>query len=146
MNRCTLALALALIAPTTGFAQEAESPPGHKDPIIAFAMELVVPVLGHAYAGDARRGIAPAVVHVAGYGLIGYGVTRALDCLLCGSGSGDDNTDGIIIVTGVAAAVVGKVWGLVSVASTVRDRNASLVVESTSNGQFGVGIKVNFGG
>ena len=113
---------------------------------MAFAMELVVPVLGHAYAGDAKRGIAPAVVHVAGYGLIGYGVSRAFDCLLCGSGSGNDNTDGIIIVTGVAAAVVGKVWGLVSIASTVRDRNASLVVEPTPNGQFGVGIKVNFGG
>ncbi|MCY3612602.1 MAG: hypothetical protein OXH51_13820 [Gemmatimonadetes bacterium] len=132
------------IAPTPGSAQEAEDPPGHKDPIIAFAMEMVVPVLGHAYAGDARRGIAPALVHVAGYGLIGYGVTRALDCLLCGSGGGDDDTDGVIIITGLAAAVVGKVWGLVSVASTVRDHNASLVVEPTPDRQLALGLKVKF--
>lgn len=144
MNRYAAALALALIAPTPGFAQEAEAPPGQKDPIIAFALETIVPVLGHAYAGDARRGIAPAVVHVAGYGLIGYGVSRAFDCLLFCSSSTNDNTDGLIISAGVAAAVVGKVWGLVSVTSTVRDRNASLVVEPTPGRQLAVGIKLNF--
>ena len=138
------ALTLVLLTPTPGFAQEAEAPPGRKDPIIAFTIELVLPVLGHVYAGDARRGIAPAAVHVAGYGLIGYGVSRALDCLLCGSGSGDDDTDRVIISIGLAAAVVGKVWGLVSVAGTVRDRNASLVVEPTPNRQVGAGIKVSF--
>ena len=140
MNRCALTLALALVAPTPSFAQEAEPPLGHKDPIIAFAMELFVPVLGHAYAGDAKRGIAPAVVHVAGYGLVLYAVTEELDNLFADT----DEDYRPLAWIGLGAAVVGKVWGLVSVASTVRDRNASLVVEPTPNRQAGIGIRVNF--
>ncbi len=140
MNRCTLALALALIAPTPGFAQDAEAPPGHKGPIIAFAIELFVPVLGHAYAGDAKRGIAPAAVHVAGCGLLLYAVTEELDNLF---GDADHDFRPLMYV-GLAAAAAGKFWGLVSVASTVRERNASLVVEPTADRQVAFGIKVSF--
>ncbi len=134
MNRCTLALVLVLLAPVPGFAQDAEAPPGRKDPIIAFALEAVVPVLGHAYAGDARRGIAPAAVHVAGYGLLLYGVNEEFE-------DGDGRP---LMIVGLAAAAVGKVWGLVSVAATVRERNASLVVEPAPDRGVAVGIRVNF--
>ncbi len=140
MNRPTLALALALIAATPGFAQDAEAPPGHKDPIIAFAIEMFVPVLGHAYAGDAKRGIAPAVVQVAGFGLVLYGVNEELDNLF-GSSDGDARP---LIYVGLASVAVGKFWGLVSVAKTVRERNASLVVEPTPDRQVAVGIRVSF--
>ena len=37
---------------------------------VAFTLELFVPTLGHAYAGDFDRGIAPALVTGAGVGLV----------------------------------------------------------------------------
>ncbi|MCY4399128.1 MAG: hypothetical protein OXE96_07310 [Gemmatimonadetes bacterium] len=139
MNVRTLALALALAAPTPGFAQEAEPPSGHKEPVIALAIELFVPVLGHAYAGDAKRGIAPAVVHVAGVGLVIHALNENLNNLF---NSEKDSRN--VAIVGLAAFAVGKAWGLVSVASTVGERNASLVVEPTPDRQVSVGIKVSF--
>ncbi len=139
MNGRTLALALALFAPTPGLAQEAEPPAGPKDPVIALAIELFVPVLGHAYAGDAKRGIAPAVVHVAGAGLIIHAINQNLNNLF---NSEKDSRN--VAMVGLAAFAAGKAWGLVSVASTVGERNASLVVEPTPDRQVAVGIRVSF--
>ncbi|MXX54333.1 MAG: hypothetical protein F4106_09115 [Gemmatimonadetes bacterium] len=133
MNRCTafvLATVLWGLAPTPGFAQEAETATGRKNLIIAVVAETVFPVLGHSYAGHARRGIAPAVPLAAGYVLAAHAMWT--------------DTVTTIHAVGAVSMLVGKVWGIVSVVSTVRDHNASLLVEPTPNRQVALGIRVNF--
>jgi len=133
MSRSTtfiLATVLWVFAPTPGFAQEAETATGRKNLIIAVVAETAFPVLGHAYAGDARRGLIPAVPLAAGYVVTAHAMAT--------------ETFTNLHAVGVVSALVGKVWGVVSVVSTVRDRNASLLVEPTPNRQVALGIRMRF--
>ena len=133
MSRSTtfiLATVLWVLAPTPGFAQEAETATGRKNLIIAVVAETVFPVLGHSYAGDARRGLMPAVPFAAGYVVTAHAMAT--------------ETFTNLHAVGVVSMLVGKVWGVVSVVSTVRDRNASLLVEPTPNRQVALGIRMSF--
>ncbi|MDE2784192.1 MAG: hypothetical protein OXK77_14645 [Gemmatimonadota bacterium] len=133
MSRSTtfiLATVLWVLAPIPGFAQEAETATGRKNLIIAVVAETVFPVLGHSYAGDARRGLMPAVPLAAGYVVTAHAMAT--------------ETFTNLHAVGVVSMLVGKVWGVVSVVSTVRDRNASLLVEPYPNRQVALGIRMSF--
>ncbi len=74
-------------------------------------IEAFIPVLGHAYAGDARRGFLPAAVSVGGLVLMMAG-SADLDAGMMGLGS--------------LGYLVGRVWGIVSAYQTAQEYNASL--------------------
>lgn len=140
---------LALLAVPAGAEAQTKSVVG------AALLEAVIPVSGHAYAGDAGAGLAPAAVVAGGLGLYVAGVyqwtgdfAEALGCILpdpsCrdtedGSRSGD-----VLAVPGVTAMLGGKIWGVWSAVDTARQFNVS--VRPSRNG-IEVAVRVPlFGG
>ena len=171
IRRCialVLAVAAVLVVSGTGFAQEAPhrsvsavapQSSGEKSEAAAIGLELILPVLGHAYAGDAKRGILPAVVHVAGFAtLILVAVENIGDFPLGDlfSESEEENSGGngldARMYVGLAAFLGGKVWGVVSAARTARDYNrslsspprASVVVGPAPYGGIAAGLVLRF--
>ncbi len=96
-------------APTSGvqLAYSAEK----KGEAEAAVIEALVPVLGHAYAGDARRGLLPAGISAAGFVL-----------LIAGSAELDTGMASL----GALGYLGGRIWGIVSAYQTAKDHNASL--------------------
>ena len=117
------------------FAQEDQ---GRKDPFVAAGLEMVLPILGHAYAGNAKRGILPNAVSVGGFvGMVAridiFGEPETLDYML------------------LAAFLGGRVWAIVSAARTANDHNRSfspgnahLSLFPTPDGRLGVGMNLRF--
>lgn len=109
---------------------------GRKSAAAAFGLELVLPIVGHAYAGNARRGILPAVFYVGGFvGLL----AQAGDDGFIESGAG--------AYAALGALLGGRIWGLVSAVRTANDHNrslssgnASLTLLPTPDGGLGVGM------
>ena len=69
----SLTVAVVCLAATLAFVRPASAQDNNslyqvekKSEFGAVGLELVLPVLGHAYAGDARRGLVPGLVSVAG--------------------------------------------------------------------------------
>lgn len=162
MKRFTLSLAaLVTFFAAPVHAQEAdqsESDPAlvylaeKKEAWIAVAAEWFVPIVGHAYAGDTKRGLLPAAVTVAGLGLVVAGVDQSLDGLFT-----DDNEGQALAIVGLTAIVGGRIWGIVSAGKTAGDTNRALrerlgldaeglslapVITPLGGARFGVGIAV----
>ncbi len=88
----------------------------------ALGIEWLVPVVGHAYAGNARKGILPAVVHVAGLTAFVMGARCDSVCKLNNQGSEDEG----LAWAGLGVAAVGKAWGMISAYRTAGNHNADL--------------------
>jgi hypothetical protein len=108
-------LAAPLAAQTPADTLPAGRSPPARSPLLAGAAEYVVPTLGHAYAGDWERGLAPAGVTVLGAAVVvaGFG-----DCL--------DETGCDLFLAGIATFAAGKLWGIWSAVDAARDRNRAL--------------------
>ena len=121
------------------FVQENQ---GRKDPFVAAGLEIVLPVLGHAYAGNAKRGILPNAVSVGGF----VGMVARIDVDIFGS-SEPETLDYVLL----AAFLGGRVWAIVSAARTANDHNRSLSSGNanfslfpTPDGRIGVGMNLRF--
>jgi len=82
-----------------------------KSEFAAGALEFLIPVVGHAYAGDAGRGVIPAVVSVGGL-------------VVLVAGASDLNAG--VAAFGYLAYLGGRIWGIVSAVNTAEDYNANL--------------------
>lgn len=82
-----------------------------KGEVEAAVIEALVPVLGHAYAGNARRGLLPAGISAAGFVL-----------LIAGSAELDTGMASL----GALGYLGGRIWGIVSAYQTAKDTNADL--------------------
>ncbi len=112
-----------------------------KDWPVAFTLELFVPTLGHAYAGDFDRGIAPALVTGVGVGLVALAYHRNPDL--------GANWFYVGLV-GLGAVAGGKTWGMVSAVRTTLDHNRALrervtpTLALTPDGRALIGVSVRF--
>lgn len=84
-----------------------------KSEFAAVALELMIPMLGHAYAGNAKRGLTPLAVSAGGF------------ILMIASGSQYPPNPGMATV-GYLAYLGGRAWGAVSAHQTASDHNAGL--------------------
>lgn len=82
-----------------------------KSEFAAGALEFLIPVVGHAYAGNAGRGVMPAVVSVGG-----------LVVLIAGA----SDLDVTIASLGYIAYLTGRIWGIVSAVNTAENYNTNL--------------------
>lgn len=88
----------------------------------ALGLEWLVPVVGHAYAGNAMRGVLPAVVTVGGM----VALIQGAGCdSLCAVNGRDRNNDDLAWI-GLGAVAVGRIWGMVSAHQTASDHNSEL--------------------
>jgi hypothetical protein len=120
-----ISIALLCTAATSqsASAQNPAGPPSgstadRKSEGVAVLLEALVPVLGHAYAGDARRGVVPLVVSAGGIALMIVGVASAT------SDPFDNASSGVALVgMGALAYTAGRIWGMVSAYQTAVDYN-----------------------
>ena len=152
MKKLTFSLFVYLLLTNYTFAQPdnwAKYNSEKKDEFIAGALEFLVPIVGHAYAGDASRGVLPTLVSVGGLGLYIIGVSSAISGDLSNVSSGFSTASlGLLIYFG------GRVWGIVSAVQTAQDHNnalkrklnLSIVPYQNPNGDisFGINLKYNF--
>lgn len=133
--RAGVALAAVLLLvgfPAVGQAQSADALTRYsverKEPAFAAVLELV-PVVGHVYAGDARRGLTPALVSAGGL-------------VVMIAGAGDINTS--MITIGYLGYLGGRVWGIVSALDTANDYNTALRVRLglTASRESGLGVGI----
>lgn len=124
-------LGLSLGQPFSPQAQE------RKSSAVAAGLEIIVPILGHGYAGNAKRGILPAILRVGG------GVARGL--------AGDDDDKETQAGIGAVAFLGGTIWGIVSAVRTANEHNrslssgnASLTLLPTPDGRLGVGMALRY--
>ncbi|MBM3712835.1 MAG: hypothetical protein FJW56_05300 [Actinobacteria bacterium] len=80
-----------------------------KSELTAGILEWLIPVVGHAYAEDAGRGLIPAGVSVGGLVLI----------FASGGETG-------LVTVGLLGYLIGRVWGIVSAVETASDFNNNL--------------------
>lgn len=104
-----------------------------KDEIVAAALEWVVPVVGHAYAGDVHRGLIPLAVSGGGLVLTVIGLS-AQSCdyydAYCGP-------NGALVGIGLLTYLGGRVWGVVSAYGAAQDFNAALRQRLNLSAQLG---------
>jgi len=134
----------------------------------AFRREFFIPVWGHAYAGNAKRGIPPAVATLGGF-VAASALAPDEDDQVC---TGTDNTTTTRTSTGVrinysstttctteasgafwvafGAFIGGRIWGLISAVRTAKDYNRSIESENTATLSLfpiqdkGIGVAMNF--
>ena len=137
-----LALLALLLLPAPAAAQARDTTATFKDWPVAFTLELLVPTLGHVYAGDFDRGIAPAIVMGLGVGIMGISVSMSDPTREFGGIEG--------LLAGFGVVVGGKTWGLVSAVRTTLDHNRGLVervtpaLGVTPDGRASFGVSVRF--
>lgn len=108
-----------------------------KSEVIAAVLEAAIPVVGHAYAGDANRGIVPALISAGGIVLMFVSVESLS---LSGYGLG------LVVYLG------GRIYGVVSAIQTAEDYNKklkkklnlSIVPLKNPNGNVSMGLNLNF--
>lgn len=125
---CVLILVFVVGVPTVG-AQTNEAAVRYaeqkKEPWAAVGLEWLVPVVGHAYAGDAKRGLLPAAVSVGGIVVAVAGpksceteTSAGVVWEYCEAGSG--------AIIGALVFVGGRIWGMVSASRTANEFNRDL--------------------
>jgi hypothetical protein len=80
-----------------------------KSELTAGVLEWLIPIVGHAYAEDAERGLLPAGVSVGGLVLI----------FASGGETG-------LLTVGLLGYLIGRIWGIVSAVETASDFNSNL--------------------
>ena len=121
-----------------------------RSPALAAIFEVhpLIPLLGHWYAGDVKRGLLPTVVNIGGLALF-------IPCVnLLGAGASNcSGTRDDIALVGALAFVSGWVWRMVSAHNTAKDQNRliterqatiSLFVEPLPQRRLGVGLALRF--
>ena len=96
-----LALLALLLLPAPATAQARDTTATFKDWPVAFTLELLVPTLGHVYAGDFDRGIAPALVTGVGVGIVALSYSEIQDI----------NNWVFVGLLGIGVTIAGKAWG-----------------------------------
>lgn len=93
-----------------------------KSELTAGLLEVLIPIVGHAYAGNAGKGVIPLVVSVGGIALMVAGASKEETSLL----TGDVSTETGMIIGGAALYLVGRIWGVVSAVGTASNYNDKL--------------------
>ena len=134
---CTIVLlatpVLAQQAPTAAMTSTPMEYP--KSKAIAVGLEIVVPILGHGYAGDAKKGILPAIVTLGGY--IAIGTTLDDEGEIKGDKEGT-------AALGAVAVLAGRAWALVQVSKMVDAHNKNLTVKPLESDRLGAKIVFTF--
>lgn len=118
---------------------------------VSLLLEWFIPVVGHAYAGDASAGLVPAAVTVGGFALAVGGVANCtnFDC---------EGGAAAAVAGGLVAVVGGRIWGMVSAYQTAGRVNRELrqrlgiedvvgslvVVPDPVIGRYQVGVALRF--
>lgn len=153
-----LTAALILLVPAAAHAQQSDALAQYelekKNEFAAGALEWLIPIVGHHYAGDARAGLVPAAV--SGGGLVGviFGATLKSDCFgvddLC-------QGNGTVMALGWVTYLGGRVWGIVSALDVAKEFNRNLadrlgvglddvdLVLTPAQGRVSVGLSFPFG-
>ena len=106
-----------------------------KSKAVAVGLEIVVPILGHGYAGNAKKGILPAIATLGGY--VAIATTLDEDGEIKGDKEGT-------AALGAVAVLAGRVWALVQVSQMVEDHNKRLSVQPMDQGRVGARVVVAF--
>lgn len=120
-----------------------------RDPLFAGVAEWILPVVGHAYAGDASRGLLPNLV---AFGGLAAGLAV---CGLVDNECFEEGWTGNVLGLGLLTLVAGRAWAVVSAVNTARDTNAlfrerlglekaGLDLSVTRTGRIATGIVVRF--
>lgn len=125
----TIALSVVMLAGTV-YAQErpadnalARYNAERKSEFGAAALEWVLPVLGHAYAGDASRGLKPLAVSGGGLVLIVVGLSMCQDEFL---GTCVERGNAAVTLLGLGGWIGGRIWGIVSALDLAQEHNEAL--------------------
>lgn len=92
-----------------------------KIPIVAMALEAVLPTIGHAYAGDWNKGLLPNIVRVGGAITTIVGSVSCIDDIF----EEEDSGCGMLLL-GVLAFTGGGIWAIISANNVAREFNARL--------------------
>ena len=135
MRHVALAFALLVLLPAAGRAQQTpDTAPApvriqfqKKSPAVAALLEAVMPTAGYQYAGEGRRGTAPAVMTGVGAGLAAFGFIFLMNSIasLDVSESDFDLANAAVSVGG-GLYVVGRIWGVAGVYAAVSETNRLL--------------------
>jgi len=87
---------------------------------IALGLEWLIPVVGHAYAGDASAGLLPAGVTLGGAALMLGGVASCIDIDSCEGGAA------VAVLGGFVSVIGGRIWGMASAYGTAARTNREL--------------------
>ncbi len=121
---------LFLLAPVVVGAQERDALVQYelekKNELAAGALEWLIPIVGHHYAGDARAGFAPAAVSGAGIVGVILGGTIKSDCVVGGGIEVCQRGNGTIVTLGWMTYLGGRVWGILSALDVAREFNRDL--------------------
>lgn len=91
-----------------------------KSELLAGGLEALIPIVGHAYVGDAKRGVVPALVSAGGIALLLIGSTATLE-------SGGTLTGYATVITlGYLVYLGGRIWGVVSAVNAAQEYNSNL--------------------
>lgn len=140
---CLLATAVAAGSPLHGQERSPELVYERemKDPTTAMALEALLPFVGHAYAGDASRGLIPGLLTIGGLGSAFLGViVWAEEDEDCGGTVCASESVTALLVGGLVAAGVGRVWGALTAAGTANRYNRELR-ESLFGNNVGVSLR-----
>ena len=106
-----------------------------KSKAVAVGLEIVVPILGHGYAGNAKKGILPALVTFSGY----VAIATTLD------DDGEIKKDKeSTAALGAVAVLAGRAWALVQVSRMVEEHNKRLSIQPMDRGRVGARVVVDF--
>ncbi|MCR4417745.1 MAG: hypothetical protein NUV92_08380 [Ignavibacteria bacterium] len=116
-----------------------------KEPALAGVLEAIVPLVGHAYAGDINRGVVPTLISAGG--LVLYFISLSSISLTSDFSSSLSTASlGLLIYAG------GRIYGIVSAVNTANDfnkelkkkLNLSLVPIKNPKGNLVVGVSLKF--
>ena len=147
--------AAVLLTPAPAAAQDASDDAlarynaQKKDEFTAAGLEMTVPVLGHAYAGDASAGLSPLVVR--GGDLILLIVGSQVGCRDEFGGTCIREGNEALMWLGIGGYVAGRIWGVVSALELAREHNDRLrerldlaLVPTPEGAELVVSIPVSF--
>lgn len=103
-----------------------------KEEFAAAGLEALIPVVGHAYVGDARRGLLPLAVSGGGLAL-----------LIIGAGDVDTS----LMSIGWLTYLGGRVWGVVSALEAAKEHNAAIRTRlrlSVAPAEYSDGVEFKF--
>jgi len=149
MKHVELAFALLVVVlPAPGRAQQApDTAPApvriqfqKKSPVVAALLEAALPTAGYQYAGEGRRGTAPAVMTGVGAGLVVFGAVFTMTQIMSFDVSESEfNLASAAVSVGMGLYIVGRIWGVAGVYAAVSETNRLLDQRGAQNGGSGVG-------
>ena len=145
MTKRTILMILLLVAATSPLsAQErnanwAQYQDQKKSEVAALVLEILIPTVGHAYAGNWAKGLIPFGVTVAGYTTAFVGAAECADHT--GDCTGGENAK---MLSGLIVGIGGQIWGMVSAYRTAENHNNEL--RERYGIETGLAIRPAYGG